>query len=127
MLEQTPDFLICKSEYALPALADAVQTRLGDARSIRYHEFDFQEVARAKARVIAESSNLLALVHKDVSQVSVGTFSSKELNVLMVVRPRFWLHLFSNLFPSSPGHQKAPLGISITPLSPNRSSHDLYF
>jgi hypothetical protein len=105
VLEQIPDFLICKSEHALPALADAAQTRLGDARSIRYHEFDFQEVASAKARVIAESSNLRALVHKDASQVSVGTFSSKRPNVVLtVVRPRFWLHLVSNILPSCTGY-----------------------
>jgi hypothetical protein len=51
-----------------------MQTRLGNARSIRYHEFDFQKVATAKAKVIADSAHLLSLVHKDASQVSIGIF-----------------------------------------------------
>jgi len=48
------------------------QTRLGPARSLRYHEFDFQRVASAKAKVIAEVPHLKALVHRDPSQISIG-------------------------------------------------------
>jgi hypothetical protein len=119
-LAQTPDSSIYKyvSRYGCSDLCN--QRRF---HTVRYHEFDFKEVASAKAKVIVETPALRQLVHENPDEVSIGisllvTFSNDS-------RPGVGRNSVANILPAFQRYSNIVLGVYFTSVSRSQFSYHL--